>query len=352
MRQQAGRPGAGGRVGVRLDTRWRRRTTSAGQSAAAARASELWWTWELPAPAADCHWLEHCTLHSGARGPPLFTFIFCHIHSTHHKLHFAVCQLFHFKRSFAKKSEVKVCRLPLISGATPHRSKSSHLVSVFQVESLRCPSYIQKSGDWLLPDCYLNLSQIFFGISINEQNLVSWILVKKGKCQSGTVAPIFLICWTHHPGPVWSLFLRSKYRCITAQMRRPSCPGNASLTVILHGSNPHQFVHFFHTVSCLRKSFWRRPNPRWMIFRHASVSSTYLESVSLSVRKSITLSDFQSLVALLCNSRLWWPHSNASGVPTIPKEVDTITKEVNTLTKEVNTLTKEVDTITKLFSKL
>ena len=37
--------------------------------------------------------------------------------------------------------------------------------------------------------------------------------------------------------------------------------------------------------------------------------------------------------------------SNASGVPTIPKEVDTITKEVNTLTKEV-------DTITKLFSKL
>ena len=74
--------------------------------------------------------------------------------------------------------------------------------------------------------------------------------------------------------------------------------------------------------------------------------------VSKLVRWSVTLSDFKSLVALLCNSRLWWPHSNASGVPTIPKEVDTITKEVNTLTKEVNTLTKEVDTITKLFSKL
>ena len=70
-------------------------------------------------------------------------------------------------------------------------------------------------------------------------------------------------------------------------------------------------------------------------FRHASVSRTYpCKSIGWLVSQSVTLSDFQSLVA------------------TIAKEVttiDTIAKEVVTIVKEVDTITMEVTTITFTF---
>ena len=61
--------------------------------------------------------------------------------------------------------------------------------------------------------------------------------------------------------------------------------------------------------------------------------------VSWLVGWSVTLSDFQSLVALPL------PPSLRRSPPS--QEVATITKEVATITKEVDTITKEVDTITK-----
>ena len=81
--------------------------------------------------------------------------------------------------------------------------------------------------------------------------------------------------------------------------------------------------------SCMMTILYKTYHKFQTFFRHASVSRTY---PSKSVSQSVTLSDFQSLVA------------------TVTKEVDTIAKEVDTIVKEVVTVTKEVDTIGNFFS--
>ena len=96
------------------------------------------------AAAADWQWLAHCTLHSGARGPqtPLFSFYFLPPPFTPT----IACTFLSVNCSTSKdhlqkfRSQSMTFDSP-ISGATPHRSKSSHLArSVSQLESLRCPS--------------------------------------------------------------------------------------------------------------------------------------------------------------------------------------------------------------------
>ena len=91
VRQRAGRPGAGGRVGVRSDsTRWREEDDQQQQQQQQSRpAAVLQQSGQvnsgepesLPAAAAaaDWQWLAHCMLQSAApeQQPPLFGFYFC-----------------------------------------------------------------------------------------------------------------------------------------------------------------------------------------------------------------------------------------------------------------------------------
>ena len=86
VRQRAGRPGAGGRVGVRSDsTRWREEDDQQQQSGPAAVLQQSGQVnsgepESLPAAAAaDWQWLAHCMLQSAApeQQPPLFGFYFC-----------------------------------------------------------------------------------------------------------------------------------------------------------------------------------------------------------------------------------------------------------------------------------
>ena len=92
VRQRAGRPGAGGRVGVRSDsTRWREEDDQQQQQQQSRPAAVLQQSGQvnsgepesLPAAAAaaaaDWQWLAHCMLQSAApeQQPPLFGFYFC-----------------------------------------------------------------------------------------------------------------------------------------------------------------------------------------------------------------------------------------------------------------------------------
>ena len=91
VRQRAGRPGAGGRVGVRSDsTRWREeddqqqqqqsRPAAVLQQSGQVNSGEPESLPAAAAAAADWQWLAHCMLQSAApeqQQPPLFGFYFC-----------------------------------------------------------------------------------------------------------------------------------------------------------------------------------------------------------------------------------------------------------------------------------